>query len=94
MSAERKPKAIVEQHYTPAQLAKLWGFSNRFVRELFRGEEGVIVVNRPEKMHKRGYVTLRIPEPVVERVYARLVGRRRPTSSVPAAGPQEVGKRA
>jgi hypothetical protein len=78
----KKPptSAMLEQHYTPAQLAKRWGFSDDFVRELFRGEEGVMQIDRPEKMHKRGYVTLRIPESVAERVYARLVSKR-PTST-------------
>jgi hypothetical protein len=68
MSAEKKPKAMLEQHYTPAQLAKCWGLSDDFVRALFRGEEGVMVIDRPEKMHKRGYINLRIPESVAERV--------------------------
>jgi len=29
---------MLEQHYSPAQLAKRWGFSDDFVRELFRYE--------------------------------------------------------
>lgn len=64
-----------EQHYSPGDLAKLWGFSTRFVRDLFRNEHGVIVIDRPEKMHKRGYATLRIPESIAARVYARLTLR-------------------
>jgi len=75
----KKQEQMLEQHYSPMQLAKRWGFSDEFVRGLFRGEEGVILVNRPERMHKRGYVTMRIPESVAERVYARLV-KKRPTS--------------
>ena len=78
--AGNKGKQMLEQHYTPVQLAKRWGLSDDFVRDLFRGEEGVIEINRPEKMHKRGYVTLRIPESVAERVYARLIAKRQPTS--------------
>jgi hypothetical protein len=75
----KKEKQMLEQHYTPTELAKRWGLSDDSVRELFRGEEGVVVINRPEKMHKRGYTSLRIPESVAERVYQRLVTKR-PTS--------------
>jgi hypothetical protein len=81
MTSEAGSKAgrLLEQHYTPAQLAKRWNLSDDFVRRLFRGEEGVLEIDRPERMHKRGYVSLRIPESVAERVYARLVAKR-PTS--------------
>lgn len=92
MTAEttgKKDKTILEQHYTPGELAKRWGFSVDFVRRLFRDEEGVIVINRKEKMHKRGYVTLRIPASVAERVYAQLVARRRPTSIAVVRGAEE-----
>ena len=50
--------------FPPTELAGLWGFSGRFVRELFRDEPGVIIIDRPEQMHKRGYATMRIPESV------------------------------
>jgi len=66
---------MTERHYTPTQLAMLWGFSGRFVRELFRDEPGVIVIDRPEQMHKRGYATMRIPESIASRVYSRLTRR-------------------
>lgn len=35
---------------------------------LFKREPGVIVLERPEKMHKRRYCSLRIPKGVFERV--------------------------
>lgn len=63
---------MLERHYSPKQLADLWGFSARFVRELFSSEPGVIAIDRPEQMHKRGYKTLRIPESVASRVYSRI----------------------
>jgi hypothetical protein len=66
---------MIETHYSPGELAKLWGFSTRFVRELFRNEQGVIVIDRPEMMHKRGYATLRILESIAARVYSRLTLR-------------------
>ncbi len=64
-----------EQHFSVSELAKLWGFSDDFIRELFRNEVGVLKVVRPEKMHKRSYTTLSIPESVVKRVHERLHGR-------------------
>jgi hypothetical protein len=62
----------LERHYSPQQISALWGWSARFVRELFADEPGVLVVNRPEKMNKRGYKSLRIPESVMLRVAAKL----------------------
>jgi hypothetical protein len=70
---------MLEKHYTCGELAKMWGFSNNFVRKLFKKEEGVLMVERPERMHSRGRVLLRIPESVAERVYSRLVRMKRPT---------------
>lgn len=88
MAASAK-KEMMEQHYTPGQLGKRWGLSDDFVRELFRGEEGVIEIDRPEKMHKRGYTSMRIPESVAERVYARLVSSKRRSTSIALAAPGE-----
>jgi hypothetical protein len=59
-----------EQHYSPAELGKLWGLSARFIRDLFRAEKGVLLIDRPEQMHKRGYSTIRIPASVAARVYS------------------------
>lgn len=68
-----KPESsALEQHYTPAEVAKLWRMSDDYIRDVFRDEPGVIKIDRPETMHKRGYRTLRIPESVVLRVGARL----------------------
>jgi hypothetical protein len=66
---------MIEKHYSPSQLAELWGFSARFVRELFRTQQGVILIDRPEQMHKRGYATMRIPESVAAKVYGQLTRR-------------------
>jgi hypothetical protein len=86
----KKDKALLEQHYTAVELAKRWGFSARFVRELFYNEDGVIVIDRPERMHKRGYVSLRIPESVAERVYSRLVVRRHVSTSIAAPAARKL----
>jgi hypothetical protein len=66
------PGTAFEQHFAPAELAKLWGLSAKFVRDLFRNDAGILSIDRPETMHKRGYLTMRIPASVAARVYAQL----------------------
>ena len=70
-----KKTTLTERHFTPTELADLWGFSSRFIRELFRDEKGVLVIDKPEQMHKRGYATMRIPESIASLVYTRLTRR-------------------
>ena len=53
---------------TVAEVAELTGFSRQTVTRLFEEELGVLIVARPEKMHKRGYRSIRIPRHVYERV--------------------------
>lgn len=61
--------------YTVSEVAELTGFSSATVTKLFEKERGVIVLARPEKMHKRGYRSIRIPHAVYERVIGRLTVR-------------------
>ncbi len=63
-----------EQHYTVPQLAKRWGLSDDTIRGLFENEVGVLKIARPERMNKRRYVTLSVPESVAQRVHERLHG--------------------
>ncbi len=58
--------------YTVAEIAALTGFSGRTVIRMFEQEKGVLILERPEKMHKRGYRSIRIPRAVYERVIRRL----------------------
>lgn len=46
----------------------MMGVSGVTVTRIFENEKGVIILDRPEKMHKRGYRSLRIPHAVYERV--------------------------
>jgi hypothetical protein len=95
MAGENKENFLgLERHYTPAELAELWGFSVDYMRSLFRHEEGVLVIERPEKMHKRGYAILRIPESVARRVHARLAGKGRQPTSIAPPRPGERERRA
>ena len=63
---------IAEKHYTPDELAKLWAISPETVRKLFRDEPGVLRIGTTGSRYRRGYITLRIPEQVAERVLRRL----------------------
>ena len=64
--------AAPEQHYTPTQVAAWWSLSTDTIRGIFGDEPGVLKIERPERMNKRGYVSLRIPGSVLERVRLRL----------------------
>jgi hypothetical protein len=61
-----------EQHYTPADLAKMWGVSVQTIRELFKDEEGVLKIGSDGTRNRRAYKTLRIPHSIAERVHTRL----------------------
>jgi hypothetical protein len=62
----------IERHYAVAEIAELWNLSPDKVRELFENEPGVLVIGERSPRHKRRYVTLRIPQKVLERVHDRL----------------------
>lgn len=62
----------MERHYTAVELAKLWFFSENTIRRLFINEPGVIKIVRPATRVKRGYISLRIPERIAEKVHRRL----------------------
>jgi hypothetical protein len=53
------------------EVAAMWNLSTDKVRDIFEHEPGVLVIGR-RTPRKRRYVTLRIPEYVVERVHSRL----------------------
>ncbi len=56
-----------EKHYSVAEIAKLWGLSTDTVRKIFGKTPGVLKIG-----NKGRYVTLRIPEPVLQRCTAKL----------------------
>jgi hypothetical protein len=69
------PKFTV-QHYTVSEIAGLWKLSEESVRRLFQNEPDVLIFgNQKPRFGRRRYLTLRIPEFVVERVYRRLSRR-------------------
>lgn len=58
--------------YTVAEVAAMTGFSRGTVTRMFERERGILMLNRPESMHKRRYRSIRIPRAVYERVIAKL----------------------
>jgi hypothetical protein len=62
----------LEKHFSPAELAGLWGVSVETIRSLFRNEPGVLKIGRQGTKYRRGYFTMKIPLEVVTRVHRRL----------------------
>jgi len=58
--------------YTVDEVAALTGLSRGTIIRTFEREPGVIILERPEKLHKRRFRTIRIPRAIYERVVARL----------------------
>jgi hypothetical protein len=61
----------LERHYSIQQVAEMWQLSETAVRDIFRDEPGVFRVARPKGRYKRAYVTLRIPQSVLQRAHRR-----------------------
>jgi transposase-like protein len=54
-----------------AEVAEKMGCSPQTIRRRFQDERGVITLNRPARLHKKGYRSMRIPRVVFERVFKR-----------------------
>ena len=67
---------FAERHYSPQEVAKMWGLHPKTVRAVFEHEPEVLVLGDGEstkgRMSRRKKRTLRIPEHVLERVHMRL----------------------
>lgn len=62
-----------KEAFTMEEVARMIGFSRNTVARIFENEPGLLVLERPEKMHgKRRYRSIRIPRIVYERVIRRL----------------------
>jgi hypothetical protein len=72
LQSQLESSVHAERHYAVTEIAEMWNLSADKVRELFGEEPGVLVIGEQDRRHKRRYVTLRIPQSVVERVHLRL----------------------
>ena len=93
--------AALEKHYSVADLAKLWLFSESTVRRIFIDEPGVLKLVHEETRYKRRYTSLRIPEHIAKQVHRRLEGsqsenfqrmsnRRKPVAPATVGKSQEI----
>ena len=57
---------------TVAEVADLTGFSRQTVSRMFEDEPGVLVLTRPETLHKRSHRSIRVPRNVYDRVIRRI----------------------
>jgi hypothetical protein len=59
--------------YSPQEIAKAWNLSPEFIRILFAKEPGVLRFSKTGKSRKkaRQYTTIRIPKPVMLRVFKK-----------------------
>jgi hypothetical protein len=72
-TAEQQENVVpVERHYAVIEVAEMWNLSPDKVRAIFEHEPGVLVIGDRNPRYKRRYLTLRIPQTVVDRVYMRL----------------------
>ena len=75
---ERTPAPVPKftgRHYSVDELAEMWKLSRQTITGYFENEPGVVRISgaRPRVSKGQRRITLRIPEPVVERVYQRMV---------------------
>jgi hypothetical protein len=73
ISAASIPPAFEEQHYAIAYWARLWGFSQKTVRDWFRDEygPGILRQQNVRRRSKRDYTTLMISPSAAAVVYAK-----------------------
>ncbi len=74
-SSQIQQSVPVERHYAVTEIAEIWNLSTDKIRNLFEDEPGVLVIGERNPRRKRRYVTLRIPQSVVERVHSRLASK-------------------
>jgi CRP-like cAMP-binding protein len=74
-SSRSQAPTSVERHYAVTEFAETWHLTADKVRDLSEEEPGVLVIGQRRARRKRRYITLRIPQSVLERVHARLLRR-------------------
>jgi predicted transcriptional regulator len=68
-SRSNNAELALEHHYSPTEIAELWGVSPATVRRLFQDQRGVIEFGSEETRFRRKRKTMRIPQSVVLRVH-------------------------
>jgi len=68
--------SALEKHYSTLDVAKLWNTSPDLIRKIFRDRPGVLKIGSAERLNKRVYLSIRIPESLLQKVHAELRGGR------------------
>ena len=76
MSDERDTTTplAAERHYSPREIADLWGVSVNTVRRLFQEQPGVLRLVRNRFSDRRTRTLLRIPQSTLDRVHRERSG--------------------
>ena len=64
--------SVNEKHFTCKQIGAFWSLHAETVRPMFENEPGVIKIAHKATRTKRAYVSVRIPQSVMQRVYQKL----------------------
>ena len=77
--APASARIFEEQHFPTAYWARLWGFSEKTVREWFRDEYGPGILRQANtgRRKKRDYTTIMISPSAAARVYLRRTTKER-----------------
>ena len=68
--------SALERHYSIKEISELWALSPGVVRTIFKDRSDILRIGHGEKMRKRAYITIRVPESVLQRVHAELREKR------------------
>lgn len=60
-----------ELHFTVQEIGSLWKLSRRTIIRMFQDEPGVLVRGKGESRYKKKYITMRVPESVMNRVHQK-----------------------
>ena len=71
VQSEGLHSVALERQYSVPEVATLWGISEKTVRRLFDGEDGVLRWGSGETARKRRYQNLSIPQSILVRVHHR-----------------------
>lgn len=66
------PMSANEKHFSVIEISKMWKLCPDTIRAIFKDASGVIRIDRPKTRKKRAYLSLRIPESVMQRVHHNL----------------------
>jgi hypothetical protein len=58
-----------EKHYSCAELGEKWHLSSVTIRRLCEEHGGILIIDRPETMHKRRYRSIRVPQSTADEIY-------------------------